>query len=332
MNNIFLPKNILVLLAVFVPASFASAHVKWFVGDSAPLAEPEYAAFVFLAWFALFCALVGAAFAIERKTATLPLFRDSLVGARGADIVFFVFSFVVGVFLIFSSLQGYVFSLNITGSGPAFAFLLALQSFIGFGFLFGIQVRFSAILLGVLWTLSLFIVGVVPVAENAWVLGVAGFLFFSERHFALISKPLPVFENVRKRYASYALPVLRICLGVTLMILGFTEKLLAPELGIAFLAEHDWNFMYLLGLEWFSDYLFVISAGVVEFLFGFLFFWGLVNRLNGLVVTITFLIPLFILGPLELVGHMPHFAIVGVLFVLGGGTPLYPAVRNMFRA
>ncbi len=106
--------------------------------------------------------------------------------------------------------------------------------------------------------------------------------------------------------------------GATLMILGFSAKILAPEFGINFLATHQWNFMTLLGFNY-SDYLFTLSAGAVEFLFGLIFFLGLVTRINALVVAVVFSIPLFILGPIELAGHLPHFAAVVLLLLFGSG-------------
>ena len=116
----------------------------------------------------------------------------------------------------------------------------------------------------------------------------------------------------------YALPVLRLGTGATLLVLGFTEKILHPEFGINFLRQYDWNFMQLLGFNY-SDYLFTLSAGSVEALFGLIFILGIVTRLNALVVATFFTIPLFFLGPIELAGHVPHFAAVVLLLIFGAG-------------
>ncbi|MEK9154083.1 MAG: hypothetical protein AAB798_01275, partial [Patescibacteria group bacterium] len=72
----------------------------------------------------------------------------------------------------------------------------------------------------------------------------------------------------------------------------------------------------------YSDYLFTLSAGAVESLFGLIFILGVVTRLNALIVAIVFTIPLFILGPIELAGHLPHFAAVVLLLLFGGGNML----------
>jgi uncharacterized membrane protein YphA (DoxX/SURF4 family) len=69
----------------------------------------------------------------------------------------------------------------------------------------------------------------------------------------------------------------------------------------------------------YSDYLFTLSAGATEAVFGLLLILGTVTRLNSLVIAVFFSIPLFILGPIELTGHMPHFAAIVILLLFGAG-------------
>ncbi|MBI3671179.1 hypothetical protein HY249_00085 [Candidatus Azambacteria bacterium] len=77
-----------------------------------------------------------------------------------------------------------------------------------------------------------------------------------------------------------------------------------------------------LGFSWYSDYLFVLSAGFVESLLGLIFILGVVTRLNALATAIIFTIPLFLMGPVELIGHMPHFSLVLLLLIFGSGNKL----------
>jgi uncharacterized membrane protein YphA (DoxX/SURF4 family) len=157
----------------------------------------------------------------------------------------------------------------------------------------------------------------VSALENIWVLTTAVFIaIMGNDYFSLLGKSF--FKMKLERFKPYALSVLRIGTGATLFILGFSEKILAPEYGINFLNHYHWNFMALLGFNY-SDYLFVISAGTVESLFGLVFLLGIVTRLNALSVAIFFTIPMFILGPIELAGHMPHFAAVILLLLYGNG-------------
>ena len=78
----------------------------------------------------------------------------------------------------------------------------------------------------------------------------------------------------------------------------------------------------MLGFHQFSDYWFVLSAGAVEVIFGLIFVLGIVTRLNALVLAGFFIATLILLGPMELLGHAPHFAIVFVLLVFGSGEKL----------
>jgi len=151
--------------------------------------------------------------------------------------------------------------------------------------------------------------------EDIWVLSIAFFILtIGNDYFSITSvRAIKPFTYGLKKYS---LGILRIGTGVTLVTLGFSEKILKPELGLNFLAQHDWNFMSCLG---FSDYLFVLSAGSVEALLGVLLILGVMTRVTALVIAIIFTIPLFILGPIELAGHLPHFVAVFVILLFGAG-------------
>ena len=133
-------------------------------------------------------------------------------------------------------------------------------------------------------------------------------------YFSIIS--FSFFRKIFKPFQSYALSLLRLGTGTTLMILGFSEKILAPEYGINFLNLYHWNFMHDFG---FTNYLFVIAAGVVEFTLGLLLVLGIATRPVAIVTAIIFTIPLFILGPIEIAGHLPHFAAIVLLILFDNG-------------
>ena len=80
--------------------------------------------------------------------------------------------------------------------------------------------------------------------------------------------------------------------------------------------------MQALGFEHFTNYYFGLYAGVVEVLFGVFFVLGLVTRTTTVALAVFLVTTLYLLGPIELVGHLPHFSIAVVLFVLGSGTRL----------
>ena len=96
-------------------------------------------------------------------------------------------------------------------------------------------------------------------------------------------------------------------------------------LGQAFIANYQWNFMPALGFDWYTDQLFVLSAGAMEVVFGTILILGVVTRLNILVVAVFMLasnITFLVFGQndhalMELVGHMPIIATAVILLLLG---------------
>ncbi|MDJ0637954.1 MAG: hypothetical protein QNJ20_03910 [Paracoccaceae bacterium] len=136
------------------------------------------------------------------------------------------------------------------------------------------------------------------------------------------------------RLKPYSVDVLRIFTGLALAILGYTGRLQVAILGQSFIADYDRNFMPALGFDWYSDQLFVLSAGMMEVVFGTILILGVVTRLNILVISLFMLASnlVFLLQAeneaalTELIGHMPVIATAIILLMLGYGQRL--KVRN----
>jgi uncharacterized membrane protein YphA (DoxX/SURF4 family) len=131
-----------------------------------------------------------------------------------------------------------------------------------------------------------------------------------------------IFKEYTHKIHSYGLPLLRIGTGLNLFILGFSEKIMSPSLTENFLSIYHWNFMQNIGFNWFTDYWFAFSAGVAEALFGLFFILGLVTRTTTIALAVFLLSTLVMLGPVELMGHLPHFSIAIVLLLFGAGSRL----------
>ena len=115
-----------------------------------------------------------------------------------------------------------------------------------------------------------------------------------------------------------ALTILRLCAGLTILVLGLSEKLLAPGLGEAFLQEYpDFNFMRELGFDWWTNRRFVYAAGIVEFTAGAALLSGYLTRVTILGLWIPFNLGIAFLPPEELIGHLPILATIYVLLVRG---------------
>jgi uncharacterized membrane protein YphA (DoxX/SURF4 family) len=310
-------KYLTTLSILFFTPLFALAHTKWFAENNlTPLHTNEPTTLYLSVWAIVVVLIVGCGIWLESKGWLNFRFLEPKkphVFARAAS----TFVMVAGTFFIIAGTHEYIFSPNLTIESGIPALLVYIQIAVGLAFLLGIASRISGIVLAFLWVSLFFYTGWVEALENIWVLSTALFIILmGNDYFSIVSFSL--LRSIVAPAKKYALSILRIGTGATLMILGLSEKILAPEYGTNFLSQHHWNFMHMLGLD-FSDYLFTLSAGSVEFLFGLVFVLGIVTRLNALVVAIVFSIPLFILGPIELAGHLPHFAAIVLLLLFGNG-------------
>jgi uncharacterized membrane protein YphA (DoxX/SURF4 family) len=134
--------------------------------------------------------------------------------------------------------------------------------------------RLAAFMLAALLVAFTPLLGVEGVLEQAILIGVVFVLWTLPRWN----------QEVR---SAWAIAMLRIMAGVSLVAMGFTEKILEPELSLAFLSLHHWNFMSVFG---FSDSLFVLSTGFAEVLFGLLLITGFVTRITTIALALFFML------------------------------------------
>lgn len=310
--------NKLLLTAfIFLMPILASAHTRWFAEDDLPLFITNEPTVLYLSvWAAVVVTvvLIGMIFH-QRNILRLEFLRP--VSAQAYERAASTFAMVTGSFLLIAGTHEYLFSPNLTPETGIPYVLIVIQIAIGLAFMLGIATRTFALVLGLVWITGFYYAGLIASLENIWILSTAAFIaVMGNDYFSLIS--FSYFRDKFAPYKNYALSFLRLGTGTTLIILGLSEKILVPAFGINFLEQHPWNFMQMAGLPY-SDYLFVLSAGSIELLFGLVFVLGIVTRLNALVVAIVFTIPLFILGPIELAGHIPHFAAIILLLFFGSG-------------
>ncbi|MEK7452941.1 MAG: hypothetical protein AAB614_01775 [Patescibacteria group bacterium] len=310
-------------ISFLILPSIVSAHVKWFVDKNNIIGyvNQEPTGIYITAWLIITTIIILVGILLEKylpKKSKQTEYKINSLGHKIASI----FSIIIGLFLLIASYKGFLFSDNLSDLGFLKSILIAIQALIGFGFLIGFGVRLLSILLIILWTFIFLYLGPINTLEAIWVFGVAIFsLIYGRAHFKM-AKSSDFSNRFFLLHEKYAIPILRLMIGIDLLILGFTEKLLEPELGLAFLNIYNWNFMQNIGLDWYSDYLFVLSAGFVESILGLVFILGIVTRLNAVIALVIFGIPIFFMGPLELFGHLPHLVIVVMLFIFGSGEKL----------
>lgn len=122
------------------------------------------------------------------------------------------------------------------------------------------------------------------------------------------------------RFQHLPLPIIRIGVGLTLVVLAVHNKLLNANLSLTFLDEHNVNFMPYLGFAGFTDLHFALAAGVSELTIGLLLVFGIATRFVTAVLSMFFIGTLVVLGPAELMGHLPLFGIALLLIIRGSGS------------
>ena len=192
---------------------------------------------------------------------------------------------------------------------------------IALSFIYGALARPAAAALGLLWLIGALVFGPLRLIEHTEILGIAFFLFATGRGPLAFDMALDRLNKPVSPLIPYAVPVLRIALGVGLTVVAFTEKIWNIPMGLAFLADHHFNFFPYIGLPGIDDTKFLLIAGAVELLVGLMLIAGTYVRLIIIVTLIPFNLTLPFLGWRELVGHLPTYGILALLLLWGDERP-----------
>lgn len=187
---------------------------------------------------------------------------------------------------------------------------------IALSFMYGALTRVAAAALALTWLAGVIYFGPVRLIEHTELLGVAFFLFVSGRGPLAFDIAFERLHHPIARLTRYAVPVLRVCTGIGLSVVAFTEKLWNLPMGLAFLSAHHFNFLSAIGMP-VSDTLFLLMAGTVELTIGLILISGAYMRLLILVTLVPFNLTLPFLGWRELVGHLPIYGILALLLLVG---------------
>jgi len=188
---------------------------------------------------------------------------------------------------------------------------------IALSFIYGALARPAAAALAILWILGMLVFGPLRLIEHTEIFGIAFFLFATGRGPLAFDMALDKLNKPVKPLIPYAVPVLRLALGIGLTVVAFTEKLWNIPMGLAFLSEHHFNFFPYIGLPGIDDTKFLLIAGTVELLVGLMLIAGAYVRLIILVTLVPFNLTLPFLGWRELVGHLPIYGILALLLLWG---------------
>jgi len=313
------------LAILFAAASNASAHEKWFHETQSynlrwdlffrPLPLVFVGAVLFAtlaAWFLYHRRGRGFVPGPENFGTTNDR-RAALYGLIPAII-----GIHVAVPLLVSGVQGELFTPNNKLPGVwMYVFGLA-QTGIALALFYGGLTRIAAVALGVLWFAGIFLVGLEPMLESSMYLGFAAFFFFAGRGPISIDRLILPRLEPSASLMEKAIPALQTGLGLSLIVVAFTEKFANIPLASDFLQRYPLNFTAALGIPM-SNETFILCAGAVELLVGLWILLGIFPREIILIAWIPINLTLTIFNWTELIGHLPIYGTLAVLLVWSPG-------------
>jgi uncharacterized membrane protein YphA (DoxX/SURF4 family) len=228
--------------------------------------------------------------------------------------------------LIYSGVQPVLLAPQMSlGHNPGGLALGAAEVLIGFSFVTGMADRIGSAALVLLVLAGFFLFQpLVVLAQLHWV-GIAIVIFAIGRQAPEAGRPRRAGWWGFRPSPDTAVVLLRVLTGIAIIAPALSEKLWNPAIAEAFLRDHPtFNFPHAyLGMSWMTDDLFVLFAGVVEFVVGGLLITGVLTRVVIVAMWLPFNLTVPFLPPEELLYHLPFFGIM--YFLLVHGTNLTPA-------
>ena len=290
-----------------------AAHVKWFTDPQAhPTDWSLLLSVPVLAAFAAAFAAAGVAYVIQhrvREPAMMKAFE------RFAGIAPTVLGLHVGVALLVSALLGILFSPNLRPNDELLGHaILNVEAMCGLMLLLGLATRPASVLLALLGIIAMQPFTFEGILENVHILGIALFFFIVGRGPFSLDRLRRVKPPVRNDEApAWALTLLRVCLGFAIAFSALTEKLLDPGLAQALLDQRPFlNIVRPFGI---ADPQFAYLAGLTELVIGIVVLSGRLTRPVMAIGAVIFTMTLPVFGWTEILGHLPFYGIMFVLFI-----------------
>ena len=251
------------------------------------------------------------AFAINIKNVVSKKFSGHVpVILRVATGIFLIVSGIFGEVGILSAEQHFI-------DQDTMILLNYIQMGIGVMLLIGFATRVAAFGLLTLFVSTFFAYGLHGI-DQFMILGISLVMLFEgcskyaiDKHLATKSAKLKKAGEIMLNAKPWSMFVLRVTLGTTLIWLGITEKILAPDLFIAVI--ENYNLPYIMNIE-----LFVFVAGMIEVLIGIHFLLGIFNRAVSAIFFGILIMTTLTFGE-NIIAHIFLFAIALCLMIRGAG-------------
>ena len=303
-------------------------HVKWFTDPKPyPTHYEQLLSWPVVLAFAIALAAVGVAFWIQHNVPEPTVMR---IFERFAGYGPLALGVHMGIALIAAAIFGLLFvpSLHVEEKGAIGSILLVMEGVAGISILLGLATRAGAAILALLGVVAMQPFSVESILEQAPILGIAIFLF-------LIGRGPLSFDRVRGVRAPIehelvpmaALGSLRILMGFGIAYNALTEKLLNEPLSRSLLERYP--FIALNRSFGIPDEVFIWAAGTTELVIGLVIMSGQLTRPVMAIGAVLFTVTLFVFGWPELLGHLPLFGIMLLLFIAPNADPWH--VRRALR-
>lgn len=289
------------------------AHVKWFSENSpASVIENLNAS----EWGLILSAvIVGVVLMILVDKLLRPI--DQKLDEKFAglsDWVPTVVRFSTALLIVFNFWKGYLFAPNIVvGNETIFLLMNAVIVAVALLLLFGVFTRMAGLLLLVIFFLgTLAALEPFQLTDHLEYIGIGLFLMFAAPGKLSVGTELkdPLSSLAKNQWL--ALPLLRTSVGLGLVALAFSEKLLNMTLSNDFLQNNSWNILSSFGV---NDRNFIIVAGVLELLLGLTLVLNKTPRLGTLAVLCAMIVTAIALGLEEVFGHLFAVGVVVAVWV-----------------
>ncbi|MDR1661262.1 MAG: hypothetical protein LBR95_02375 [Azoarcus sp.] len=307
-------RSYLLPLLAFFPSA-AQAHVQWFVKpeEMKDVALPLDAVSSWLTAGVLAC--VAVALLLTRYSRVFSITEKLLSHVPELDRRLYLSYFVIliDIFLVMILLQGGFLAPNLILPVSLLPLGVFLQALIVVCTSFSVTLAGAAILLTTVVVLFVF----PPLSVNyVFEFGAVGI-------FMLLNGPIlcTVDQWVLPSGQSgwrwkLSIRILRVGIGLQLVTLALTEKLINPGLGLVFVEMYPfYNFFSALGLEQVSNLHFVYFIGISEFVLGLMLALGLASRIVVAALAAAFTTTAIIHGLHEILGHLPIFAAALILLL-----------------
>ncbi|CAN5238643.1 hypothetical protein BH24ACT16_BH24ACT16_06060 [soil metagenome] len=316
----------LAALAFGVTAGPAFAHVKWFFQSEATgslrwdlFFRPVPLAFVGGMLLATLAAVI-----LWRRRGQSYVPGPEALGATDErrsllyGLVPLILGIHVAVPLLVNGVQGTLFSPDNPLPGIWGNFLGLAEAGVALSLFYGGLTRPAAVVLAGLWLNGVVLIGLEPMLENVMFLGFAAFFFFVGRGPISIDRLLFPRLEPSAALARHAVPAVRIGVGLSFVVVAFTEKFANLPLAAGFLQESGLNFMPSLGIP-VSNEVFAMLAGSVELVVGLWLVLGVFVREIVIIAWFPTNLTLTLFQWEELIGHLPIYGAMAVILVWGTG-------------